>query len=278
MKFLYFFISLVFFTTSLFASSIEQSLNEYFQGMFKKNSRLILKDFRVLQTQELKNFEGWNTHFIKFTLEDKILHTKIVAGDVMFSNGDFFTKELISLNTKQDIKSSLYPSVKDEYYKPNNLLFGNKDAKYKLILFSDFECPFCMDFVPDLINDIKKYPKDIALYYYHFPLNFHPHSRVISKLTILALKNGYSKDLIQKVYETDFDDVGIAPEEILSFFNKQFKTKITLKDLESKELEDELYQDLDMGANMVINSTPTLYINGVRTNNYKSILKKLENK
>lgn len=50
---------------------------------------------------------------------------------------------------------------------------GNVNAKTTLIVYSDFECPFCGRFVPSLEQAAKEYGDKIRIVFRHFPLSFH---------------------------------------------------------------------------------------------------------
>jgi|GEM_PF-1403129 len=51
-------------------------------------------------------------------------------------------------------------------------LIGNKDARFVLVEYSDFECPFCKRF-HDTAVKLYKENSDVAWVYRHFPLEFH---------------------------------------------------------------------------------------------------------
>lgn len=50
---------------------------------------------------------------------------------------------------------------------------GNVNAKVTLLVYSDFECPFCGRFVPSLEQAAKEYGDKIRIVFRHFPLSFH---------------------------------------------------------------------------------------------------------
>lgn len=50
---------------------------------------------------------------------------------------------------------------------------GNVNAKVTLLVYSDFECPFCGRFVPTLEQAAKEYGDKIRIVFRHFPLSFH---------------------------------------------------------------------------------------------------------
>jgi protein-disulfide isomerase len=46
---------------------------------------------------------------------------------------------------------------------------GNRDARVKIVEFSDFGCSFCASFHPTLARVVEEYPEDVAWVYRHLP-------------------------------------------------------------------------------------------------------------
>ena len=133
------------------------------------------------------------------------LQSEINSVMSLFSNGEFVAPELIDLKTGNSLKLLLQPKLSDNFYSPNHLIEGNKDAENKIVIFSDPLCPFCIDYVPEVIKHVKKNKEEIALYYYHFPLSkIHPAADTLVKAMDVAKKKGI-KDVELKVYETDWE-------------------------------------------------------------------------
>jgi protein-disulfide isomerase len=61
--------------------------------------------------------------------------------------------------------------------------FGPADAKVKLVIFSDFECPYCREFARTVRQNIpKKYPNDVRVVFEDFPLEaIHPWARTAAE-------------------------------------------------------------------------------------------------
>ena len=55
----------------------------------------------------------------------------------------------------KSLKDLLTPNLTEKYHDDAKLIAGNQNAKDKLF-FSDPLCPFCRDYVPDVIKYVKK--------------------------------------------------------------------------------------------------------------------------
>ncbi|MBI2112955.1 MAG: thioredoxin domain-containing protein [Candidatus Wildermuthbacteria bacterium] len=52
---------------------------------------------------------------------------------------------------------------------------GNPNAKVTLVEFSDFQCPYCRAFHPELQKALQEFGQDVRWVYKHFPLtSIHP--------------------------------------------------------------------------------------------------------
>ncbi len=222
--------------------------------------------------------DGWYGYV--FNIDVSIQDKKITQKDTLFAKEGLISPELINSKTKRSFKDLMYPTLSKDYFSKKHLIAGNPNAKHSLVVFSDPLCPICIDEVPFIIKNIMKNPDNIALYYYHMPLNMHPTARTLSKAAMIAKEQGI-KNIDLKVYDTNFGNFYDPYKEkdnqkALDFFNKTFKTKITMKQIDSKELNDKLKHDLDMSEKAFVNGTPTLFFDGVIDKNrskYEEFLK-----
>ena len=120
--------------------------------------------------------------------------------------------------------------------------------------------------VPDLIEYVNNNKDKVGLYYYHYPLiQLHPAALTLSKVMIVASKDGI-KDIESTIYKEDlskyFDSKEKDEKKILDGFNKLFKTDISLDQVQKPTINEELLKDKTMGNAVLVGSTPTIYING----------------
>lgn len=248
---------------ALFANSMDDNVLKFEQKSFSKNKQIELKSVEINLKKDLP-FQNWKGYIIDITAQ--VQGKELKAKDVVFSNGDMITRELFDMKTGKSLKSMMNPDLSAKYYNKEHLIAGNANAKNKLVIFSDPLCPFCIDYVPDVIKYVKKNSDTIALYYYHFPLlRLHPAADALTKLMYIAKQKGV-KDIELKVYETDWDSYFTEREtnqqKILDAFNKVFKTNITFNELMNKDIRESIFKDMQMGEEVMVQGTPTIYVNG----------------
>ena len=165
-------LSALFIGNLLANDSIDSKVLDFEKNRFSKNKRVEIKDISINLKKQMPQ-EGWFGYIIDLNVD--FAGKAVKAKDVVFSNGELIAPELFDIKTGLALKDLMTPKLTNEYYKDKNLIAGNANAKDKIVVFSDPLCPFCMDYVPDVINYVKKHDKSIALYYYHFPLlRIHP--------------------------------------------------------------------------------------------------------
>lgn len=67
---------------------------------------------------------------------------------------------------------------------------GEKNAKIKMVEFTDFECPFCERAFPTVNAIMEKYKGKISLEYKSFPLSFHPNAQKAAEAALCAGEQG----------------------------------------------------------------------------------------
>lgn len=249
---------------TLFATdSIDDNVIKFEKNRFSQNKRIEVKEVKVNTKKELPQ-EGWYGYVID--IDASMGGNDVKAKDVVFSNGEIIAPELFDIKTGMPLKDLMNPKLTNKYYNKDRLIAGNINAKDKIVIFSDPLCPFCMDYVPDIINHVKKNSKEIALFYYHFPLlRIHPASGTLVRLMNVAKAKGI-KDIELKVYRADWDKYFTAKEKdaqkIIDGFNKEFKTSFNLIDVNNKKNNTEIFEDVSMGEEVMVQGTPTIFING----------------
>ena len=250
-------------TSSLFANVSDDNVIKFEKKRISQNPNLEVKNITINTKKELP-VKGWFGYVldVEAKMDDKIINAK----DIIFSDGRYISLDLLDSTNGKSLKDLVSPSLTSKYYDKSKLIAGNHNAKDKIVIFPDPLCPFCIDYVPDVIKHVNKNKDSIALYYYHFPLlRIHPAAGPLSKLMDLA-KQKDIKDIELKVYKTDWDEYFTSKEKdekkIIDGFNKEFKTSFTEDDLSSIELLELIENDMKMGEDVMVQGTPTIFVNG----------------
>lgn len=242
--------------------SSDKKVIEFEEKRITSNPNVKLEKLEIKSKKVLK--DSWIAYI--FDIKVNVQGKTINANDILFSNGSYITTDLLDINSGLSMKNEVKPNITNQYYKKDKLLAGNHKAKEKIVVFSDPLCPYCMSFIPQLVEFVEMNEDNIALYYYHFPLiQIHPAAFTLSKLVDIA-KIEENRDLRLKVYEVKwskyFSSSSKNNKVILESFNKVFKTNITIEQLNSKIYDKFLKDDIQMGMDVMVNGTPTLFVNG----------------
>lgn len=251
-------------SSALYATSSDENIISFEQKRISQNPNVKIKDIKINTKKELP-LNGWYGYILD--VEANVQGKDINAKDILFSDGKYISLELIDSTTGKSLKDFVTPNLTDNFHDKSKLIAGNHNAKDKIVLFSDPLCPFCKDYVPDVIKYVNKNKDSIALYYYNFPLSIHPAATPLSKLIEVAKHKGV-KDVELRAYEIDWEpyfDVKTTDEKkILEAFNKEFKTNIKLEEISTNEIKALIEKDITMGEEVMVQGTPTIFVNKVK--------------
>jgi len=250
-------------TSGVYAKNTSQKIESYLLEKYEDNPKIKTIIVKVEEVKPLSDLKGWDAYIVglKATLKTKPREL-ITQKAIWFSNGIAITQELTSLSNGSKYIDDIKPSIKDSEYPKENLVYGNADAKHKVVIFSDPLCPFCKDFAPDALRYMKKYPNKFAVYYYHFPLlRIHPASAIITRAAIVAQKQGI-KDVSIKMYDIEVSAKEKSVDKILAAFNKVVGSNVLEKDVQDPSVGAAISRDTQFANNLFVSGTPTIYFDG----------------
>lgn len=139
---------------------------------------------------------------------------------------------------------------------------GSKNARIKLIVFSDFQCPFSKRGA-DIVNELtKKYGSNLMYVYKNLPLPFHTEAMPSAKAALAAGKQGKFYEYHDKLFENQEklgEDLYVRVAKELGLDMNKFNA-----DRNSKEIEDKIQADLTQANSLGFNGTPGFALNGVK--------------
>ena len=251
-------------SSSLFASSANKELESFLEKKFSGNPTLSSIKVEIKTKIPLEEPKGWDAYMVNINamVKAKPKDRKVTQKMIWFSNGTVITPDLINIKTGSSLKDLVAPAFKKEYYKKENLIYGNANAKHKVVIFSDPLCPFCREFVPKAIKEMRKEPNKFAIYYYHFPLpSLHPAAVELAKAAIAAELKG-NKDVVLKLYKVEVNAKERDVKKILSAFNKVLNTNIKPSDLKSSSVMKHYEDDQKLADTLMVQGTPTMFFDG----------------
>jgi len=252
-------------TLSVNALVDEDDVKSYVKDYMVKNDQVKVMSVDIIAKKLLDEPKGWEVYFINIHANVKKSPTiidKVTVPETLFVKGNFTSPTLINMETGEDLKKILKPELNKSIYDAKHLIAGNKDAKHKMVVFSDPQCPFCKTKVPELYKAAKENPDDLAFYYYHFPLlRIHPVSDIISRAMLTEQKKGHF-DTIIDMYKLDINPHEVNATKVLGILNKKYNTKITEEDINTEEINKEIIFDKEMATKSMVSGTPTVYIDG----------------
>jgi protein-disulfide isomerase len=144
-------------------------------------------------------------------------------------------------------------------------VWGSRSAPVTLVLFSDFQCPFCSR-VETSINQLKdKYGKDkLRIVWKSNPLPFHPNARPAAIAAEAVFRLGGSA-AFWKFHDAAFaNQKDLSPEKYEQWAGEAGVDKVKYKDLITKpEVAAKIDADLAEGKSVGVSGTPASFINGV---------------
>ena len=268
-------------STLLNASSIDSKIENFFKSVIDgRNGLYKIKSIKVKDHKDLKEIPGWKVYFVDIDLNmlkgpnkgNMMVHEKV------FTNGKYIAKDFLGIDNHSSLKREIAVDISDNsIYNKKHLIYGTGNEPHKIVAISDPLCPFCQDFMPKFLKDVKEHPGKVAVYYYHLPLErLHLASPTLSKLMLVAKAKGV-KDVELKTYQnkdyfvTDEKD----EEKTIRAFNQVMGTKITKEEIHKPNIEAELKEDKKYIDELMISGTPTIYLDGKKDASrvkYKSIL------
>lgn len=228
------------------------------------NPNIISLDIKIVEKVDLERPLDWQAYVVQLDGVARMgSKTQPISQRSIYFVGDgLVTAELYDLKTGEKLNASISPEFKAKYYDESHLLFGDKNAAHKAVIFSDPLCPFCRTFVPKALAYMKQYPKTFAVYYYHFPLrSLHPAAIPLVKAAFAAEKQG-QKSVVEGLYKVNVDGREKDMQKILDAFNTAQGTKITLADISKDEIQKHLDHDMAVAQEHLVNGTPTLFFDG----------------
>lgn len=148
----------------------------------------------------------------------------------------------------------------EAFIRPFNPIRGEKDAPLTLIMFIDFECPYCQKSYPIVESVVARYGPTIKVVFKHFPIpSAHPNAVLAGVAATCAHDQGGFWPYYQKLFQTK----KLTEPDLLATANTIGLQPTTFQAcLKREDHIKELTQDLRDGVALNVGGTPTYFLNG----------------
>jgi protein-disulfide isomerase/uncharacterized membrane protein len=152
---------------------------------------------------------------------------------------------------------------------------GPEDARVRIVEFSDFRCPYCKNLASGLRVIQKRYPREVAVYFKHYPLDsacnpyiqrsVHPEACKLAQMGICAAGMGFFWQVDELLFTSDkkfmdnfkrhLTDRGLAQKDFWTCYSRQ-------------DTGEALARDIREGQQAGVSATPTIFVNGHKMEGY----------
>ncbi|MDR3089225.1 MAG: DsbA family protein [Desulfobulbaceae bacterium] len=136
---------------------------------------------------------------------------------------------------------------------------GPADAPVTIIVFTDFQCPYCIRLEPTLNEIFAKNKDKVKMVFKNFPLQMHPMADPAHRAAWAAGKQGKFWEFHDRLFTSPklSPEIFAATAKDLGLNIEQFKA-----DMESPQAKERMAKDIADGENAQVTGTPTVFING----------------
>ncbi len=150
-------------------------------------------------------------------------------------------------------------------YSARDARWGNPSAPVAIVIFSDFECPFCAHQRRDLDVIKARYgPDKVQLVWKHMPLDMHPNARPAAEVA-QAVFEAAGADAFWRFHDMTFSNrKAISPENLIAWAQEVGVPAERLKPaLESPTVVAKIKEDISLARAVGLRGTPLLIVNGL---------------
>jgi len=149
----------------------------------------------------------------------------------------------------------------DRLVRDGEPMLGRADAPVTVVMFCDFQCPYCADAQPVVNRLLSSYPSEVRLVYRHFPVErIHADGGRAAEASMCALDQGRFWDMYRSLLanQNALDLNGLIRQAAAL----RLDTTAFTRCLESGQHRADWRRDQSDGYALGASATPTFFVNG----------------
>jgi RNA polymerase sigma factor (sigma-70 family) len=146
---------------------------------------------------------------------------------------------------------------------------GDPRAPVTIVMFSDFQCPFCARVQPTLTELQAAYPDKIRLVWKYLPLLFHEHAKLAAEAAMAANEQGKFWPMHDRLFQNQDALHPVALElhaRAIGLDMPRYR-----KAMDEKRFLPTVEADMRLAREAGLNGTPTFFFNGVKVSGAQSL-------
>jgi len=150
-------------------------------------------------------------------------------------------------------------------------VLGSDQALVTLVLFAEYQCPFCAKLWPSISELVKKYPGTLRVVFKHNPLSFHERAEPAAVAAACAFEQG--NDAFWKLSDVLFRNQRNLEDADLERYAQE--AGVVMRRwracVEGGQVADKVAADQELAAKVTARGTPNAFINGRKLTGAKPI-------
>jgi protein-disulfide isomerase len=144
--------------------------------------------------------------------------------------------------------------------RPDDPVRGGASAPVTLVLFSDFQCPFCARVVPTLDDVQKQYGEKVRIVWKHQPLSFHPNALPAAEAAEAAREQGKFWPFHDRLFASQRE---LSPETYARIAKEiGLDVRRFEEATRSRKFRSRVEADQRLAEKVGAAGTPTMFVNG----------------
>jgi protein-disulfide isomerase len=144
--------------------------------------------------------------------------------------------------------------------RPDDPIRGNRAAPVTIVLFSDFQCPYCSRVEPTLRKVLDTYGSKVKIAWKHQPLGFHQNALPAAEAAEAAREQGKFWEMHDALFQ---NQQALSPETYERLARQIGLNVGAFKSaLASGRLRGRISEDQQLAGRVGANGTPTMFVNG----------------
>lgn len=230
------------------------------QGISKEElvNREIAGKVKQVTDEEIEQFYEGNKQRIRMEKEEALPQ----IGKYLLKQKETFARQayLEQLEKQHKVIRSIEP-LRFNVNAAGRPSQGSATSPVSIVLFSDFQCPYCREMRDTLKEITKNYGKNVRLVFRQFPLtSIHPFAQKAAEASLCAASQGR----FWEMHDLLFEDQEHLGEKDLKQKASQIGLDVSAFDkcLDGNSFAEQVREDVRAGAAAGTDGTPALYVNG----------------